>query len=183
MTLEKLKQEAADQKTDPQSKAVAEYVLQKCSESEDYAAKVQQESHTLDRCMKYVFYRAAEMNKKHEAMMMIGQDIVFGWVDDYYALDPQKEKNKIADADKLMNDLRMIRRDAMEQEKKKARPADKKPDGTKDEKKKPAEPEKPAHDVSGKEPEKSTDPVAKPPKEKKKPNKSLEGQFSLFDLM
>ena len=35
-------------------------------------------------------------------MLMIGQDEVFGWADDYFGLNQKQEKEKVKEAEKLM---------------------------------------------------------------------------------
>ena len=188
MTQEQLKQIVDDQKTDLQMKTVGEYLLRKCNESEDYAAKVQQEGYTLRRCMTYIFYRAAKLNTKHEAMLMIGQDEVFSWADDYFSLDQTQEQEKVKEAEKLMAELRLSRRNAGTGERKE-----------KQEKKDQTNAEKTSGRQKEKVPEKDSDKTAEIPvpvekkkaapepaadREKKKTgSKSLEGQFSLFDMM
>lgn len=184
MTLEELKQAVADPKTDTQSKVVGEYVLQKCSGSQDFAAKVQQKGHTLERCVKYIFYQAAQMNKKHQAMMMFGQDEVFGWVDAYFDLDSKKEEAEVKAAEKLMSELRMFNQNTAKNDQK-GKPADikvpQKPNPEKHKKDTPdSVPEKVVAEKEHK-PEKIQDQGPKAEKEKKKPG--MEGQFSLFDLM
>ena len=129
--------------------------------------------------MKYVFYQAAQMNKKHQAMMMFGQDEVFGWVDAYFDLDSKKEEDEVKAAEKLMNELRMFSRNTAKNDQK-GKPADKpKPEKHKEDAPDPV-PEKVAAEKEHK-PEKTQDQEPKAAKEKKKPG--MEGQFSLFDLM
>lgn len=182
MTLEELKKAVDDPKTDPQSKAVGKYLLQKCGGSEEYSAKVQQDGYSLQRCMSYIFYRAAKLNTKHEAMLMIGQDEVFGWADDYFNLDQTQEKKKVKEASELMLQLQSLRRNAQAGKKEEEHDAAKTPEKEKKES---------SHENKNKT---SKDPVQKENgktgteavngKEKKKTgDKSLEGQFSLFDMI
>ena len=187
MTQEQLKQIVDDQKTDLQMKTVGEYLLRKCSESEDYAAKVQQDGYTLHRCITYIFYRAAKLNTKHEAMLMIGQDEVFGWADDYFSLGQTQEKEKIKAAEKLMAELQLSRRNAGTEEKKRQEKKDKGNAAKTSGKQKEKAPEK-GSDNTAENPvsveKEKTAPEPKSDSEKKKSgSKSLEGQFSLFDMI
>lgn len=171
---EKMEKAAADPNLGMQAKAIAEYLLDKCRVDAGYDSLVAAEGRTLDRCLEYIYYQAANQNKKREGMMMFGQDTVYGWADDYFGLDDNEEKKTVKAAHELMQRLvsgRNSAQTAAQSEKKPEKAAGKETIGKQKAK---AEPE-----VKPDEKKKET----KPDKKREKKPDGMDGQMSLFDLM
>ena len=117
---------AEDAKLDKKSlaKSFSEYLVKKCQDDEAFSKKVSQEQKTIEKCVTYVNQKARDYLDGHSGG--IEDNVVFGWVDEYYDLDDAaieaEKKRKKEEADKRVADERAKaeeRRKKAEAEKKK----------------------------------------------------------------
>ncbi len=66
------------------------YIIEKAMKSKEYFDFVMQNHKTLDRCYKNITDRARKMAEKF-SFAIVDDSIVYGWVDEYFALDDKAE--------------------------------------------------------------------------------------------
>ena len=165
---------------------IRDHLVAKCGKSPDFEKQVENEKRTMDRCLKYVFIMAADMNKDRQMMLAVDSATVFGWAEKYWGLDDASESAAIERSEKLRKQIQNRVSGAQKaeaapagkekQENKKSEPAGKAGGAAKTQRnaaeKQPKEEAKPKEKPARKEPK-----AAKPKAD------GTEGQMSIFDLM
>lgn len=155
-------------------------LCEKADNDPEFDSLVCQEHKSWSRCYKYVENKAREMASGGN-MVMVEGDIVFGWIDEYYALDDKaqiEEENRKKAENEAKRQAEAQKR--KEKEEKKAAKAAARASQLSLDIPESSDAEKP---VESKSESADTAIVSKDPKQKKNTGKKdVEGQMNLFEL-
>lgn len=154
----KLQEELKKAKVKDFAESVIEYLIERCKESESFAADICQEHKTWEKCYKYIFDKAKK--KLNNISGPVRSDTVFEWAEDYFHLDDKAEEEKKA-------------KEEAERKKKQKENAKKAKEAAKEKKNTPAPKQK--------EEKPKADP--KPKEQPKKNSKDMDGQMDMFSLL